>query len=291
MHARAYTHMRQSWLGRAGTMVCGCPCVCAHVLTLPHAHTESQFDQSALGALLLCFVIPGFLAMGWQFVKSWLDLASSVATEAKSVPSASPEMKLVNEGLVNVGDIEYGISFPPEEEPEIEEQMLKGLFNPCGETADIAKTPEEKRAAVAKKDEEEEHFAEVERVAAQKAEKEKILAAKSYALSWAQLPLGFVVKFDKTGRLIVTDAKNYRDVIGKGDEVITCAHMRTRVHTHISQHMRTHTRMRMRTRTRKVCALNGKTPALLGLHSLAALAKFLQTNPQWPLVIVFRRTP
>ena len=96
MHARAYTYMRQSWLGRAGTMVCGyaCVCVCAHMLALPHAHTESQFDQSALGALLLCFVIPGFLAMGCQFVKSWLDLASSVATEAKSVPSASPEMKL-----------------------------------------------------------------------------------------------------------------------------------------------------------------------------------------------------
>ena len=101
-------------------MVCGYACVCAHMLTLPHALTESQFDQSALGALLLCFVIPGFLAMGWQFVKSWLDLASSVATEAKSVPSASTAMTLVNDVLVEVGDIENGTSFPPEDEPEID---------------------------------------------------------------------------------------------------------------------------------------------------------------------------
>jgi len=89
-------------------MVCGYACVCAHMLTLPHAPTESQFDQSALSALLLCFVIPGFLAMGWQFVKSWLDLASSVATEAKSVSSASSAMKLVKDVLVEVGDIEIG---------------------------------------------------------------------------------------------------------------------------------------------------------------------------------------
>ena len=65
-------------------MVRGYACVCAHMLTLPHALTESQFDQSALSVLLLCFVIPGFLAMGWQFVKSWLDLASSVAKRAVS---------------------------------------------------------------------------------------------------------------------------------------------------------------------------------------------------------------
>ena len=58
--------------------------------------------------------------MGWQFVKSWLDLASSVATEAKSVPSASTAMTLVNDVLVEVGDIENGTSFPPEDEPEID---------------------------------------------------------------------------------------------------------------------------------------------------------------------------
>ena len=76
------------------------------MLTLPHALAESQFDQSALGALLLCFVIPGFLAMGWQFVKSWRDLASSVATEVKSVPSASSAMKLVNEEAAKRADSE-----------------------------------------------------------------------------------------------------------------------------------------------------------------------------------------
>ena len=75
-------------------------------LHLPHALTESQFDQSALSALLLCFVIPGFLAMGWQFVKSWRDLASSVATEVKSVPSASSAMKLVNEEAAKRADSE-----------------------------------------------------------------------------------------------------------------------------------------------------------------------------------------
>ena len=79
-------------------MVCGYACVCAHMLTLPHALTESQFDQSALGALLLCFVIPGFLAMGWQFVK--------VSTEAKSVSSASSAMKLVNEEAAKRADSE-----------------------------------------------------------------------------------------------------------------------------------------------------------------------------------------
>ena len=44
--------------------------------------------------------------MGWQFVKSWLDLASSVATEAKSVPSASSAMKLVNEEAAKRADSE-----------------------------------------------------------------------------------------------------------------------------------------------------------------------------------------
>ena len=113
-------------------MVCGYACVCAHMLTLPHAHTESQFDQSALGPMLLCFVIPGFLAMVWQFAKSWSDLASPVATEAKSVPSASPEMKLVNDALVKVGDIEIGISFPPEDEPEIDEDEETGEGDDSG---------------------------------------------------------------------------------------------------------------------------------------------------------------
>ena len=87
-------------------------------LHLPHALTESQFDQSALSALLLCFVIPGFLAMGWQFVK--------VSTEAKSVSSASSAMKLVIDVLVEVGDIEIGISFPPEDEAEIDEEEETG---------------------------------------------------------------------------------------------------------------------------------------------------------------------
>ena len=46
---------------------------------------DSKFDQDALGYLLLCFVIPGYCTMAWQFVQSWLDLATDVTIETKSM--------------------------------------------------------------------------------------------------------------------------------------------------------------------------------------------------------------
>ena len=64
------------------------------ILTRVDASADTQSDQSYLGYLLVAFVVPGYIAMGYQIVKAYLDVVYEAYYEAKKTKEELAELVL-----------------------------------------------------------------------------------------------------------------------------------------------------------------------------------------------------